>query len=165
MAKAMVRRAIAEKIPLGWVTADAAYGYSKGRRHELEQADVCHVMATTRHDTVVTRRAIDHAVHGLFPGLPRQKWKRRPYGNGAHGPRVFDRPRSSIEHVCTGPTGAGADNTRPHQPLRTTRPRTTRDRPTITQKTVALLGRDGLGDLPAPAPRCSPEHMVNRATR
>lgn len=58
MAKAMVRRAIAEKIPFRWVTADAAYGFSKGWRYELEQADVFHVMATTRHDTVVTRFAL-----------------------------------------------------------------------------------------------------------
>lgn len=49
MAKAMVRRAIADRIPFGWVTADAAYGYSKGWRFELEQADVFHAMATTRH--------------------------------------------------------------------------------------------------------------------
>lgn len=55
IAKEMVRRAIAEKFPLRWVTADAGYGYSKGRRFELEQADVFHVMATPRHDTVVTR--------------------------------------------------------------------------------------------------------------
>ncbi|GGL84207.1 hypothetical protein GCM10010095_81220 [Streptomyces anthocyanicus] len=60
MAKAMVRRAIADKIPFRWVTADAAYGFSKGWRSELEWADVFHVMATTRHDTVVTRWAIDH---------------------------------------------------------------------------------------------------------
>ncbi len=58
MAKAMVRRAIAEKIPFGWLTADAAYGFSKAWRYELEQADVFHVMATTRHDTVVTRCAV-----------------------------------------------------------------------------------------------------------
>ncbi|MFE7266073.1 IS701 family transposase, partial [Streptomyces sp. NPDC057592] len=42
MAKAMVRRAIADKIPFRWVTADAGYGYSKGWRSELEQADVFH---------------------------------------------------------------------------------------------------------------------------
>jgi FOG: Transposase len=51
MAKAMVRKAIADRIPFAWVTADAAYGFSKGWRFELEQADVFHVMATTRHDT------------------------------------------------------------------------------------------------------------------
>ncbi len=75
MAKAMVRKAIADRIPFRWVTADAAYGFSKGWRFELEQADVFHVMATTRHDTVVTRWSIDHPVHDLFPGLPRQKWE------------------------------------------------------------------------------------------
>ncbi len=96
MAKAMVRRAIAEKIPFGWVTADAAYGFSKGWRSELEQADVFHVMATTRHDTVVTRWALDHPVHDLFPGLPRQKWKRRSCGEGAHGRRIYDWARVEV---------------------------------------------------------------------
>ncbi|WP_435138136.1 IS701 family transposase [Actinacidiphila sp. bgisy144] len=96
MAKEMVRRAISDKIPFRWVTADAGYGYSKGWRFELEQADVFHVMATTRHDTVVTRHAVDHPVHDLFPGLPRQKWKRRSCGDGAHGPRVYDWARVEV---------------------------------------------------------------------
>lgn len=74
MARKMVTRAIADEIPFRWVAADAGYGYNKGWRSELEQADVIHVMATTRHDTVVTRWAIDHPVSDLFPGLPRQKW-------------------------------------------------------------------------------------------
>ena len=78
------------------MTADAAYGYSKGWRFELEQADVFHVMATTRHDTVVTRWAIDHPVHDLFPGLPRQKWKRRSCGDGAHGRRIYDWARVEV---------------------------------------------------------------------
>ncbi|WP_436846822.1 hypothetical protein [Streptomyces litmocidini] len=56
-----------------WVTADAGYGSSKSRRTELEEADVFHVMATTRHDTVVTRWVLDHPVHILFPDLSRQK--------------------------------------------------------------------------------------------
>jgi hypothetical protein len=58
-------------------------------RSELERADVFHVMATTRHDTVVTHWALDHPVHYLFPGLPRQKWKRRSCGEGAHGRRIY----------------------------------------------------------------------------
>ena len=32
----MVRRAITDKIPFQWVTADAGFGYSKGWRFELE---------------------------------------------------------------------------------------------------------------------------------
>lgn len=96
MARAMVRRALTDKIPFRWVTADAGYGYSKGWRFELEQADIFHVMATTRHDTVVTSFALDHPVHDLFPGLPGQKWKRRPCGAGAHGPRIFDWARVQV---------------------------------------------------------------------
>lgn len=96
MAKSMVRRAIAGKVPFPWVTADAAYGFSRGWRYELEQADVFHVMATTRHDTVVTRFALDHPVHDLFPGLPRQKWKRRSCSEGAHGRRIYDWARVEV---------------------------------------------------------------------
>ncbi|MFH8445918.1 IS701 family transposase [Streptomyces sp. NPDC018026] len=80
MAKAMVRRAIADKVPFRWVTADAAYGFSKGWRSELERADVFHVMATTRHDTVVTRWAIDHPVHSAKQecGLDDYQVRRHP---------------------------------------------------------------------------------------
>ncbi|ELS50361.1 putative IS4 family transposase [Streptomyces viridochromogenes Tue57] len=96
MARAMVRRAIADRVPFRWVTADAAYGFSRSRRSELERADVFHVVATTRHDTVVTRWAIDHPVHDLFPGLPRQKWRRRSCGDGAHGRRIYDWARVEV---------------------------------------------------------------------
>ncbi len=53
-------------------------------------------MATTRNATVVTRWSIDHPVHEIFPGLPRQKWKRRSCGDGAHGRRIFDRARVEV---------------------------------------------------------------------
>ncbi|MEV7783767.1 IS701 family transposase [Kitasatospora sp. NPDC088351] len=96
LARAMVRRAIDDRIPFRWVTADAGYGYSKGWRYELEQADVFHVVATTRHDTVVTWRAMDHRLHDLVADLPRQKWKRRSCGDGAHGLRIYDWARIEV---------------------------------------------------------------------
>uniref|UniRef100_UPI001F390686 IS701 family transposase n=1 Tax=Streptomyces sp. NRRL S-813 TaxID=1463919 RepID=UPI001F390686 len=46
--------------------------------------------------TVVTRWAIDHPVHDLFNGLPRQKWKRRSCGTGAHGLRIYDWARVEV---------------------------------------------------------------------
>jgi SRSO17 transposase len=92
----MVRKAIADRIPFAWVTADAAYGFSKGWRFELEQADVFHVVATTRHDTVVTSWALDHPLHDLFPDLPRQKWKRRSCGDGAQRRRIYDWARVEV---------------------------------------------------------------------
>ncbi|MGW8063979.1 hypothetical protein ACVV2G_17300 [Streptomyces ziwulingensis] len=61
-----------------------------------ERADAFHVMATTRHGTVVTRWAIDHPVHDLFPGLPRQKWRRRSCGEGALGRRIHDWARVEV---------------------------------------------------------------------
>ncbi|MFD5088897.1 IS701 family transposase [Kitasatospora sp. NPDC058406] len=96
LARAMVRRAIDDEIPFRWVTADAGYGYSKGWRYELEQADVFHVVATTRHDTVVTWQAMDHRLHDLVADLPRQKWKRRSCGDGAHGLRIYDWARIEV---------------------------------------------------------------------
>ncbi|WP_035956495.1 IS701 family transposase [Kitasatospora sp. NRRL B-11411] len=96
LARAMVRRAIDDKIPFRWVTADAGYGYSKGWRYELEQDDVFHVVATTRHDTVVTWQATDHRLHDLVADLPRQKWKRRSCGEGAHGLRIYDWARVEV---------------------------------------------------------------------
>ncbi|MCP9211482.1 transposase [Streptomyces sp. NEAU-Y11] len=60
IAKAVIRQAMADRIPFRWLTADAAYGFSKGWRSELERADIFHVMATVRHDTFVTRWEIDH---------------------------------------------------------------------------------------------------------
>ncbi len=59
-AKTMVARAIEDKIPFRWVTADAGYGCSKGWRFKLEQAGIFHVMATTSYGTVVTRQRPDH---------------------------------------------------------------------------------------------------------
>ncbi|MFF2658511.1 IS701 family transposase [Kitasatospora sp. NPDC058032] len=92
----IARRAIDDGIPFRWMTADAGYGNSKGWRTELEQADVFHVVATTRHDTVVTRWAMDHRLHDLVAGLSRQKWKRRSCGEGAHGLRIYDWARVEV---------------------------------------------------------------------
>lgn len=96
LARSMVRRAVDDEIPFRWVTADAGNGYSKGWRFELEQADIFHVVATTRHDTVVTRRALDYRLHELIADLPRQKWKRRSCGEGAHGLRIYDWARVEV---------------------------------------------------------------------
>ncbi|GAA1073732.1 hypothetical protein GCM10009665_79370 [Kitasatospora nipponensis] len=53
-------------------------------------------MATTSHDIVVTRWAMDHRRHDLGADLPRQKWKRRSCGEGAHGLRICDWARTEV---------------------------------------------------------------------
>ncbi|MGW5342883.1 IS701 family transposase [Streptomyces sp. NPDC004050] len=94
MAEAMVSRAVADRMPFRWLTGDEAYGQSKSWRHRLEQGDVFHVMATRRNDTVVTWQQMDHRVDELIASLPRQKWKRRSCGAGAHGQRIYDWART-----------------------------------------------------------------------
>lgn len=71
----MVRRAIDDRLPFRWVTADAGYGYSKGWRYELEQADVSHLLATVlamaAHTYLTTVRARHRAGHPQSgPGGP-----------------------------------------------------------------------------------------------
>ncbi|MFF2411456.1 IS701 family transposase [Streptomyces sp. NPDC058092] len=95
-AKAMIERALAARVPFAWLTADEAYGQVKGLRYWLEQRGVFHVLATRRTDTVVTSSRMDHPVDELVAGLPRQAWKRRSCGRGAHGERVYDWARAPI---------------------------------------------------------------------
>jgi hypothetical protein len=67
MAKAMVRRAITDNLPVG--NRGCRPRFQQGLA-ELERADVFPAMATTRHDTVVTRWAMDHP--GMYKLLTRR---------------------------------------------------------------------------------------------
>lgn len=60
MAKAMVRRAVADRIPLRWVIADAAHGFSKGWRSEYDWArvDVRPWHRPDRRHWVIARRSV-----------------------------------------------------------------------------------------------------------
>lgn len=82
---AMVRRAIEDRMPFRWARG-GAYGFSKAGGPSWGGRTSSNVMATTRHDTVVTRWAIDHPVHDLFNGLARQKWKRPSCGTRGSRP-------------------------------------------------------------------------------
>jgi SRSO17 transposase len=95
-AKAMVERALAARVPFAWLTADEAYGQVKGLRFWLEQRKVFHVLATRCTDTVVTGPFREQPVDALVASLPRQAWKRRSCGKGAHGERVYDWARTPI---------------------------------------------------------------------
>ncbi|WP_422641062.1 IS701 family transposase [Streptomyces formicae] len=96
MAKTMVRRAIADRIPFRWVTADAATASPRAGGPSLSRP----VSSTSWPPPDMT----PSLPAGLsttpsttcLPGLPRQKWKRRSCGNGAHGPRVFDWARVEV---------------------------------------------------------------------
>jgi SRSO17 transposase len=90
MAKAMVRRAIAGRTPVGWVAADSAYRLQQGLAIRAGARGCLPHDGHHPPGTVVTRWSIDHSVHDLFPTLPRQKWNRRSCGERAHGRRIYD---------------------------------------------------------------------------
>jgi SRSO17 transposase len=94
--QAMVARALAAGVPFAWFTADEAYGQVKALRVWLEQRGVAHVVATRCNDTVSTRTWGETRVDALIASLPRQAWRRRSAGAGAHGPRVYDWARVAI---------------------------------------------------------------------
>ena len=92
-AKAMIERTLTARVPFAWLTADEAYGQSRAYATGLN-SEVFHVLATRRTDTVVTASRMDHHVDELVADLPRQAWKRRSCGAGAHGERLYDWARA-----------------------------------------------------------------------
>lgn len=90
-ARAMLERAIADRVPFAWFTADEAYGQNRALREWLEGQDVAYVMATRCDEQVVagrcrTARRIDQVV----AAQPQRAWRRLSCGDGAHGPRRYD---------------------------------------------------------------------------
>ncbi|MEU7560368.1 IS701 family transposase [Streptomyces eurythermus] len=87
LARAMVLRALASPLPIAWVTADAAYGQEWRFRRMLEEAAVGYVLAVPKSQPVPRFGRIDY----LFSQAPDEAWEQRSCGDGAKGPRVYDR--------------------------------------------------------------------------
>ncbi|SIM47286.1 DDE superfamily endonuclease [Micromonospora cremea] len=90
IAKTMLARALDAGVPVGWVTADEAYGQVKGLRVWLEERDVGYVLATRRNDDMITTTMGTCRADQLIAALPAQAWCRLSAGAGAHGPRDYD---------------------------------------------------------------------------
>ncbi len=99
LAMAMLERAMAARVPFGWVTADEAYGQVKYLRVWLERHDCAHVLATKRNDTLITTDGLsggEQRADTLIAALPTRAWRRLSVGAGAHGPRIYDWTRIPI---------------------------------------------------------------------
>jgi SRSO17 transposase len=86
LAKALVLRALASPLPVGWVTADSAYGQEGRFRRLLEQVGVGYVLAVPKSQFSVGCPRIDW----LFAQAPAEAWQRISCGDGAKGPRIYD---------------------------------------------------------------------------
>ncbi|WP_262287546.1 IS701 family transposase [Micromonospora sp. MA102] len=102
IAKTMLARALDAGVPVGWVTADEAYGQVKGLRVWLEERDVGYVLATRRNDDMITTTMGTCRADELIAALPGQAWCRLSAGPGAHGPRDYDWARMPIR-ICWRP--------------------------------------------------------------
>jgi SRSO17 transposase len=85
LARAMVLRALASPLPIGWVTADSAYGQDSRFRRFLEDHQLFYVVAVPKSQQVHGPR-IDH----LIGQTPPEAWQRLSAGSGAKGERFYD---------------------------------------------------------------------------
>ncbi|MFE2094906.1 IS701 family transposase [Streptomyces sp. NPDC059460] len=84
LARAIILRALASPLPIGWVTADSAYGQDSHFRRFLEDHQIFYV-AVPKSQQVHGPR-IDH----LIGQAPPEAWQRLSAGSGAKGERFYD---------------------------------------------------------------------------
>lgn len=91
LGRAMLERAFAAGVTVGWVTADALYGSDGALRRWLEERRQAYVLGVRSNTYVVDREAWRQVtVAELIGRLPAEKWQRLSAGDGAKGPRLYD---------------------------------------------------------------------------
>lgn len=94
LALAMLERALDERVPAAWVTADEVYGNDFAFRHALEEREQAYVVAVKR-----TQAVSAWPPHGpigqttaeaLIAALDATTWHRLSCGEGAQGARRYD---------------------------------------------------------------------------
>ncbi len=97
LARVMLERALAARIPARWVTGDEVYGGDLRLRVWLEEHRVPHVLAIKRTEPLWTTTTWTQVTaETLAAAVPDEAWERRSAGEGAKGPRVYDWARVPI---------------------------------------------------------------------
>ena len=88
LARALIARAVAAKVPAGWVTGDEVYGADPHLRADVRTHGLGYVLAIA-----ANRRVPTHAgpirVDKLPALIPSHAWQTHSAGAGAHGPRLY----------------------------------------------------------------------------
>jgi SRSO17 transposase len=100
-AQSMLERAVQAKVPFSWFTADEAYGQNRKLREWCEERDISYVMATRRDHEVASGLHTTTRVDELIGKVRAGAWRRMSCGDGAHGPRVYRRPRTRLGWTST----------------------------------------------------------------
>ncbi|WP_051808139.1 IS701 family transposase, partial [Streptomyces sp. NRRL F-2664] len=98
LAKAIVARCLAAGLPADWVTADEAYGQEWKFRRLLEELGVGYVVAVPKSQQVKSLAGF-WRIDELIAEAPEEAWQRISCGDGAKGPRVYDRASARLPAI------------------------------------------------------------------
>ena len=89
LARQMIARAIAAKMPFSWITGDAVYGDDRSLRIWLEQQDLHFVLSVAGNQYVWTPAMRQTTVKQLAQSVEADHWQDLSAGDGAKGPRLY----------------------------------------------------------------------------
>src|SRR5215470_3221117 len=90
LARRMIERAVAAKVPFGWVAGDEVYGDNGPLRTWLEQQHIAYVLAVACDHRVPAGAGRTVGAGQLAARLPKKAWQRLSAGKGAKGHRWYD---------------------------------------------------------------------------
>jgi SRSO17 transposase len=90
LARRMIERAVAAKVPFGWVAGDEVYGDNGPLRIWLEAQHIPYVLAVSRDHRVSAGAGPSARAGQLATRLPQRAWQQRSAGAGAKGQRWYD---------------------------------------------------------------------------
>jgi SRSO17 transposase len=89
LARDMLERAVAARVPFAWFAADEVYGQNPGLREWLEERKISYVMAVPCSEltgTAAGRKRADE----LARLVPAHAWQQLSCADGSKGPRLYD---------------------------------------------------------------------------
>jgi SRSO17 transposase len=89
LARRMIERAVAARVPAKWVTADSVYGSDYRFRSALERLGLGYVVGV-RCDFAAWVGPRQVRAKALLVRVPADGWRRLSCGDGAKGPRLYD---------------------------------------------------------------------------
>lgn len=90
LARRMIERAVAAKVPFAWITGDEIYGDDRRLRVWLEQEDLHFVFAVASNQYVWPDMLGQATVADLAESLKPLPWTTLSAGKGAKGPRLYE---------------------------------------------------------------------------
>ena len=101
-AMVMLERAVTNKVPARWVTADEVYGQHFLLRVKIEELHLSYVLAVPVNQHVIAagpREGREFRADELIAALPGRAWRRRSGGEGSKGDRLYDWARTPIHGI------------------------------------------------------------------